>query len=95
LSITPEEGVIVANRILVWILIILFFFMGLAIGGYDQSGSMGAENLTADNPTVQSLETDTGNALADAMAPQVTAAQPGTQLALYVSQTPVKTDLKG
>ncbi len=84
-----------ANRTFIWTLITLFFFTGIALGGYDLSGSTGAENLTADNPTVQSLETDTGNALADAMAPQVTAAQPGTQLALYVSQTPVKTDLEG
>jgi hypothetical protein len=86
---------IMANRTFVWILITLFFFTGLALGGYDLSGSTGAENLTATNPTAQSLETDTGNALADAMAPQVPAAQPGTQLALYISQTPIKTDLKG
>jgi hypothetical protein len=85
----------VTNRTFIWTLITLFFFTGIALGGYDLSGSTGAENLTATDPTVQSLETDTGSALADALAPQVPAAQPGTQLALYVSQNPVKTDLKG
>jgi hypothetical protein len=85
----------VTNRTFVWTLITLFFFTGIALGGYDLSGSTGAENLTATDPTVQSLETDTGSALADALAPQVPAAQPGTQLALYVSQNPIKTDLEG
>jgi len=76
-------------------MITLFIFTGIALGGYDLSASTRTENLTADNPAVQSLETDTGSALADSAAPQVPAAQPGTQNALYVSQTPVKTDLKG
>ena len=45
---------------------------------------------------VQSLETDTGSAIADAMAPQVPATQPESQqLALYISEPPVKTDLQG
>lgn len=89
------RGVIMTNRNPVWILIALFFFMGQALGGYDASGVIGSENLTADNPIAQSLETDTGNALTTAMAPQVPATQPGTDLALYVSQTPVKADLMG
>lgn len=83
------------NRTFVRTLITLFFFTGIALGGYDLSGSTGAENLTATDPIVQSLETDTGSALADALAPQFPAAQPGTQLALYISQNPVKTDLEG
>ena len=68
---------------------------GLAIGGYDLSGSTGTENLTAANPIVQNLETDTGSAFADAMAPQVPATQPGTQLAFYTNQHPIATDLQG
>jgi len=85
----------VINQKFVWTLITLFIFMGLAIGGYDLSGSAGPENLTTTSPIVQSLETDTGSALASAMAPQAPANQPGTQLASYTNQQPTKTDLKG
>jgi hypothetical protein len=85
----------VTNRNFAWTLITFIFFIGLALGGYDISGTIGTENLTATNPTVQSLEADTGSALADAMAPQAPAAQPGTELALYITQAPIKTDLEG
>jgi hypothetical protein len=85
----------VTNRTFVRTLITLFIFTGISLGGYDLSGSTGAENLTTSNPIVQSLKTDTGSALANAMAPQVPATQPGTQLASYTKQTPIKTDLKG
>ena len=78
------------------ILMVSFFFMGLAIGGYDLSGSNGPENLTTTSPIVQSLETDTGNAITNSMAPQAPATQPGSgQLALYISEPPIKTDLQG
>jgi len=50
-------------------MITLFIFTGIALGGYDLSVSTRTENLTADNPIVQSLESDTGSALADAAAP--------------------------
>jgi hypothetical protein len=56
----------VTNRTSVSILITLFFFTGITLGGYDLSVSTGTENLTAANPIVQSLETETGSALADA-----------------------------
>lgn len=89
-------SVIVINRNFEWMLIIFLIFTGIALGGYDDlSVSTEAENLTAANPTVQSLETDTGSALADAMAPQVPASEPGSQTALYVSQNPINADLKG
>ena len=84
-----------AKRIPVWILITLFFFMGLAVGGHDLSGSVGAENLTTANPIVRSLETDTVSALTNAMAPQVPATESGTEIAFYTTQSPTKTELKG
>lgn len=83
------------NRNFVWILITLFLFIGTALGGYDLSGTTGTENLTAANPTVQSLVTDTGGALANAMAPQVPASDSGTEIAFYTMQSPTKTELKG
>lgn len=83
------------NRNFVWILITLFLFMGIALGGYDLSGTTGTENLTAANPTVQSLVTDTGSALSSAMAPQVPASDSGTETAFYTSQSPTETELKG
>ena len=83
------------NRNFVWILIIFFFFIGIALGGYDLSGTTGTENLTAADPIVQSLETDTGSALANAMAPQVSATDSGTEIAFYTTQSPTKTELKG
>jgi len=69
--------------------------MGLAVGGHDLSGSVGAENLTTANPIVRSLETDTVSALANAMAPQVPATESGTEIAFYTTQSPTKTELKG
>ena len=84
------------NRTFILTLITLFVFTGIALGGYDLSGSTGSENLSMSDSTVQILETDTGSALSDAMAPQVPATQPGSQqLALYTSQTPIKKDLNG
>ena len=84
------------NRTLILTLITLFIFTGIALGGYDLAGSAGAEKLSMSDSIVQSLETDTGSAIADAMAPQVPATQPGSQqLALYISQTPIETDLQG
>jgi hypothetical protein len=85
----------VTNRNFVWILTTVFFLMGIALGGYDLSGSTGTENLTAANPIVQSLETDTGSALANAMAPQAPATESGTEIAFYTTQSPTKTELKG
>jgi hypothetical protein len=76
-------------------LITVFFFTGIALGGYDLSGTTGTENLTAADPIVQSLETDTGSALANAMAPQVSATESGTEIAFYTTQSPTKTELKG
>ncbi len=83
------------NRNFVWILITFFFFIGIALGGYDISGSTGTENLTAANPIVQSLETDTGSALANAMAPHAPATASGTEIAFYTTQSPTKTELNG
>jgi hypothetical protein len=86
----------VINRTLILTLITLFIFTGIALGDYDLSGSAGAEKLSMSDSTVQSLESDTGSAIADAMAPQVPETQPESQqLALYVSEPPVNTDLQG
>ena len=83
------------NRILVLTLLVLFFFAGPAMGGYDLAGSMVAENLSSDNSTAQSLATNEGVALANAMAPQMTATEPGTELAFYTTHPPAATELKG
>lgn len=84
------------NRILVWApVVLLFFFIGLAVGDYSLPGSMGAENLSRGSPIAQSLEANTVDALAEAMAPQQTATEPGTESALYTNQMPLETNLKG
>lgn len=90
-----KEGAIVTDQNLAVILITLFFFTGLALGGFDLSVSTGAENLNAADPIVQSLETDTGNALANAMASEVPATESGTENAFYTTQSPVTTELNG
>ena len=66
------------NRTLILTLITLFIFTGTTLGGYDLSGNTGSENLSMSDPTVQTLESDTGSALSDAMAPQVPITQPGS-----------------
>lgn len=81
------------NRTLVGTLMTLFFLTGLALSGFDQSRSTGAENLSMADSTVQTLEADTGTSLANAQAPQMPATGPGTELAFYATQPPTKTDL--
>ncbi len=82
------------NRTFVWTMIALFLFTGMALGGYDLSGSAGAENLSIASSILPSLEADAGTTLAGAEAPQMTATEPGTELAFYTTQAPTKADLK-
>lgn len=71
---------------------VLFFYAGIASGGYDPSGSVGAENLSIDNFTAQNFKVDTESVLADSMAPQMPATEAGTELAFYTTQLPTTTD---
>ena len=83
------------TRTIILTLITLFIFTGIALGGYDLSGSAGAEKLSMSDSTVQSLESDTGSVLTNSMAPQVPATESGTEIAFYKTQSPTKTELKG
>jgi hypothetical protein len=82
------------NRTFACMVMALFFFTGLALGGFDLSASAGVVNFSTSDTAVQGLFTNEGSALADALAPQTTATDPGTEMAFYTQQPPTKTDQK-
>ena len=80
------------NRTFIGTFIILFLLTGIALGGYDLSGSEKAENLSISTSALQGLEAD-ADALAAAEVPQLTATDAGTEQAFHTTQTPTKAEL--
>jgi len=80
------------NRAVIWTLIALFLFAGIASGGYDLSGSEKAESLSTSSSALQGIEANVG-ALAGAEIPQMTATAAGTEQAFSTTQTPTNTEL--
>lgn len=81
------------NRTYIWTLIALFLSAGIALGGYDLSGSEKAEKLSISSSALQGLEVD-AETLAAAQVPQMIATEAGTEQAFYTTQTPTKNELK-
>ncbi len=80
------------NRTIIWTLIALSLFAGIASGGYDLSGSEKAESLSTSSPTLQGSVAGSG-ALAGEEIPQMTATAAGTEQAFSTTQTPTNTEL--
>ncbi len=80
------------NRAVIWTLIAFISFAGIALGGYDLSGSEKAESLSTSSSALQGIEAGAG-ALAGAEIPQMTATAAGTEQAFSTTQTPTNTEL--
>jgi hypothetical protein len=83
-----------ANRLIIWVVAGLILFTIPAMGGLDQSGSTGAENLSMADFNALGLEGSDESAVVDAGAPQLTAEAPGNDLAVYTDQAPPATDIE-
>ncbi len=82
------------NRLFVWIVMGFVLFTVPALGGLDQSGGKGAENLSIADFNALGLESSTESAAVNAGAPQTIASDPGSELAAYTDQAPAMVDLK-
>ena len=71
------------NRAVIWTLIAFISFAGIALGGYDLSGSEKAESLSTSSSALQGIEAGAG-ALAGAEIPQMTATAAGTEQAAHI-----------
>ena len=77
-----------AYKLSVWMMMSLILLAGLAQGGYDSSGSAGAENLSLAKFSAQNFNINAKSALSYSLAPDIPSAGPGTELAFYSNQPP-------
>lgn len=81
------------DRIFARIVIVFLLLTGLSLGGYDLSGGTASKNLSIAEFTALGSESQTGNAILNAGAPQASATIAGTELAAYTNQSPPTMDL--
>lgn len=83
-----------ADYLLFRIAIATILLCSLSLGGLDQSGNSGAENLTISEFSVLDSANDLEGKFVDTGAPMATSQYAGTEIAAYTEQAPPVTDLK-
>lgn len=83
-----------ADHTFIRIAIAVLLLTGLCLGGLDQSGSKGAENLTLSEFNAQVPQGNANVAVSELGAPQTAAASAGTEVAAYTQQAPPATKQK-
>jgi len=71
----------------------LLLLAGTALGGLEQSGVNGAQNLSMADFSALGLDSNAENDIISAGAPESAAVDPGTELAAYTNQAPSAADL--
>jgi hypothetical protein len=79
------------NCTLIWMVVGLVILTDLALGGYDPSGQIAAENLSLNNSSAMESDVDSA-ALAD-LALQMAATGPGDEQAVYTDEAPSQTSI--
>ncbi|MFA6372891.1 MAG: hypothetical protein WCW68_09710 [Methanothrix sp.] len=83
-----------AENLLFRIAIATILLCSLSLGGLDQSGNSGAENLTISEFSSLDSANDLKGTFVDTGAPLATSQDAGTEIAAYTEQAPPVTDLK-
>ena len=83
-----------ADYLLSRIVIATLLLCSISLGGLDQSGNSGAENLTISEFSALAPASNLESASVDTGAPQATSEDAGTEIAAYTKQVPPVTDLK-
>jgi hypothetical protein len=83
-----------ADYLLSRIVIATLLLCSISLGGLDQSGNSGAENLTISEFSALAPASNLESAFVDTGAPQATSGDAGTEIAAYTKQVPPVTDLK-
>ncbi|MEI6103350.1 MAG: hypothetical protein WCP70_05335 [Methanothrix sp.] len=83
-----------ADYLLSRIAIAALLLCSISLGGLDQSGNSGAENLTISEFSALAPASNLESVFVDTGAPQATSGDAGTEIAAYTEQVPPVTDLK-
>jgi hypothetical protein len=88
------RGKKMADHTFIRIMVAILLLTGLCLGGLDQSGSIGAKNLTLSDFDALVPQSSADIAASDLGAPQAAASNAGTEVAAYTQQAPPTADLR-